>query len=77
MAVEGQLGLGDMRHVGGTPQTTPLKLPAVQVGALRSPHALLTAFVLRLFFWVVFIVVVFVDVVDAVVVVVDYTVLGL
>lgn len=32
MAVEGQLGLGDMRHVGGTPQTTPLKLPAVQTG---------------------------------------------
>jgi len=32
MGAEGHLGLGDMRTVGGTPDTTPLKLPAVQMG---------------------------------------------
>jgi hypothetical protein len=32
MAAEGQLGLGDMRNVGGSPDSTPLKLSVVQMG---------------------------------------------
>lgn len=33
MAAEGQLGLGEMRNVGGSPDSTPLKLSVVQMGA--------------------------------------------